>query len=167
MPQVKTIGYEGADLEDFLQTLERENVDILVDVRALAASRRKGFSKTALSSALSARDIGYAHLRFLGDPKEGRLAARAGFMSSFRRIYAAQLATTEAQDALMALSLMAGSQTVCLLCYEADATQCHRTLIVEALNDVMPVEVDHLQVSRGGSRVQRAGRNLSEGRAAA
>jgi uncharacterized protein (DUF488 family) len=62
---VLTIGYEGAALEDFLSTLKRARVSLLLDVREIALSRRKGFSKSALSAALSSFGIDYRHERAL------------------------------------------------------------------------------------------------------
>lgn len=69
---VMTIGYEGAVLDDFLRTLKHAQVTLLLDVREIALSRRKGFSKTALSEALAAAGIDYRHERMLGSPKEVR-----------------------------------------------------------------------------------------------
>jgi uncharacterized protein (DUF488 family) len=69
-----TIGYEGADVDDFVATLRSAGIRRLIDVRELAISRRRGFAKRALSGALADADIEYVHLRGLGDPKEaGRL----------------------------------------------------------------------------------------------
>ena len=82
--QFYTIGYEGADLFDFLATLKHAEVSLLVDIRELPASRRKGFSKNALQENLESVGIQYIHLRDLGDPKEGRLAARTGNFKDFR-----------------------------------------------------------------------------------
>ena len=56
MPTVWTIGYEQTTMEAFLAALTAAKVEVLADVRAIAASRRPGFSKTALS------EIGRAHV---------------------------------------------------------------------------------------------------------
>src|SRR5687768_10512584 len=69
MKRLYTIGYEGAALEDFLATLNQANIDVLLDVRELPMSRRKGFSKTALATALAQHDINYRHEKQLGSPK--------------------------------------------------------------------------------------------------
>ena len=53
-------------------------VKLLVDVRAVASSRRPGFSKNQLAAGLDERGISYLHLRGLGTPKDGRVAARSG-----------------------------------------------------------------------------------------
>ena len=53
MKKLFTIGYEGAALDDFMRTLKTAKVDVLLDVRELPMSRRKGFSKTVLGGALT------------------------------------------------------------------------------------------------------------------
>ncbi|WP_237216579.1 DUF488 domain-containing protein [Falsiroseomonas oryziterrae] len=132
-PAVATIGYEGATPDRLLAALKAAGVATLVDVRAIAASRRPGFAKRALSATLEGAGIGYLHLRALGTPAAGRAAARAGRPAEMRRIFAAHLAGVEAQAALAELSALARRQPVCLLCLEADPAQCHRTLVAEAV----------------------------------
>ena len=78
MPLIYTIGYEGTDIERFVATLKIVGIKHLADVRAVAVSRKKGFSKSALSARLDAEGIQYFHFIELGDPKPGRDAARAG-----------------------------------------------------------------------------------------
>jgi uncharacterized protein (DUF488 family) len=73
-----TIGYEQTPASAVLDELEQAGVKLLVDVRAVAASRRPGFSKNQLAAGLQERGISYLHLRGLGTPKEGRDAARGG-----------------------------------------------------------------------------------------
>ena len=73
-----TIGYQQVTASAFLDELARAKIALLADVRAVAASRRPGFSKRQLAAGLDECHIRYLHLRGLGTPKEGRLAARAG-----------------------------------------------------------------------------------------
>src|SRR5690606_27524254 len=91
-----TIGYEGAQLPDFLATLENADVKLLVDVREVSVSRRKGFAKTALSQAVAGVGMEYVHLRGLGAPKPGREAARQGTYKLFKTIYENHLCTAPA-----------------------------------------------------------------------
>src|SRR5579872_696145 len=95
-----TIGYEQTPAAAVLDQLRAAKIDILVDVRAVAASRRPGFSKRQLAAGLDERSIGYMHLRGLGTPKEGRLAARSGRLDDLFRIYEAHLATLKAREEL-------------------------------------------------------------------
>lgn len=141
---VFTIGYEGATPDRLVATLRQAGVRRLVDVRALANSRRPGFAKRALSAALEEAGIGYEHLRALGTPAEGRAAVRAGRPAAMRRVFAAHLAGTEAQAALAGLTATARREPVCLLCLEADPAQCHRTLVAEAVAAGTGLATSHL-----------------------
>src|SRR5690606_33391533 len=63
---IATIGYQATTVPAFLHSLTQEGVELLVDVRAVASSRRPGFSKTALAANLASVGIDYLHLRGLG-----------------------------------------------------------------------------------------------------
>ena len=143
--EVATIGYQGATVHTFLEALREAAVELLVDVRAVASSRRAGFSKSALAANLQGAGIDYLHLRDLGTPAPGRAAARAGRHTEMRRIFRTHLDTLAAQAALDALADIVGSgRRVCLLCFEADAAHCHRTLVADALAALVPLRVTHL-----------------------
>jgi len=136
-----TIGYEGKTLDEFLGELAAAGVEAVLDVRAVAASRRPGFSKTALSNALAERGIGYRHFRALGTPSDGRTAARAGKVAEMRRIYAGQLETPEAGLQMEQAIEAAADRPSALLCYEADAPGCHRTMLAERMLERTEFEV--------------------------
>lgn len=57
-----TIGYEQTPSKAVLDELESAGVKLLVDVRAVASSRRPGFSKSQLAAGLGERGIAYLHL---------------------------------------------------------------------------------------------------------
>lgn len=140
-----TIGYEQAKSEAVLEELKTARVELLVDVRAVAASRRPGFSKRQLAAGLDEYGIDYLHLRALGTPKEGRLAARSGDLKSLWRIYEKHLKTPEAKAELDELTVLVKSgRRVCLLCYERDADHCHRRPIAERVQDRAGVKVKNL-----------------------
>ena len=147
MQSITTIGYEGATLRRFLVALQEAGVEWVVDVRALASSRRPGFAKTALTANLAGAGIEYLHLRGLGTPAEGRAAARAGRHDEMRAIFAAHLATERAQGELEVLAgVVRSGRAVCLLCFEADPAHCHRTLVADALRERVAVQIRHLAV---------------------
>jgi uncharacterized protein (DUF488 family) len=106
---------------------------LLIDVRAVAASRRPGFSKTALAGALKERGIDYLHLRPLGTPKAGREAARKGRIAEMRAIYEEQLSTPEAALAMEQADAAAHERHSVLLCFEKEASCCHRAVVAERL----------------------------------
>lgn len=117
-----------------LDRLKGAEVRCVIDVRAIAASRRPGFSKTALSAALREHGIDYIHLRALGTPAEGREAARRGDVARMREVYAVQLATPEAEVAMMQANACAMERASALLCFEAEAGGCHRAVVAERLS---------------------------------
>ena len=130
---VWTIGYEQTTMGDFLAALKAADVEVVADVRAVASSRRPGFSKTALAANLAEAGIDYVHFRALGTPADGRTAARAGEHAALERIYTGQLELPEAMAAGAELAELAQDKRVALLCYERDAGGCHRTLLREAM----------------------------------
>jgi uncharacterized protein (DUF488 family) len=140
-----TIGYEQTPAQSVLDELERAGVKLLVDVRAVASSRRPGFSKNQLAAGLDARGISYLHLRGLGTPKDGRIAARSGQFDALHQIYAKHLKTPQAREELDELSaLVKKSGPVCILCYERDHLHCHRRWIAEIIEDRDSVKVENL-----------------------
>lgn len=124
-----TIGYEATTMGEFLDALKSAEVERVIDVRAVANSRRPGFSKTPLRNALAEVGIDYVHLRALGTPPDGRTAARAGRHEDLKRIYAAQLDLPEAIVAAAQMRELAREKPSALLCYERDPAGCHRTLL--------------------------------------
>lgn len=131
MRTLYTIGYEGKTQPELLEQLAAAGVGLVIDVRAVAASRRPGFSKTALASALRESGIDYLHLRALGTPKDGRDAARKGQVARMREIYAGQLDTPEAELAYAQALVVARGTPAALLCFEREAASCHRAMIAE------------------------------------
>ncbi|CCD98866.1 DUF488 domain-containing protein [Bradyrhizobium sp. STM 3809] len=140
-----TIGYEHTPAKAVLDELQSAGVKLLVDVRAVAASRRPGFSKSQLAAGLDERGIGYVHLRGLGTPKEGREAARSGHYDTLHRIYSAHLKTPQAREQMDELaSLVKSAGPVCLLCYERDHAHCHRQWIAEIIEERDKVRIENL-----------------------
>jgi uncharacterized protein (DUF488 family) len=131
-----TIGYEKAKPAAVMAELKRTKVKLLVDTRAVAASRRPGFSKRQLAASLAEDGVSYLHLQKLGTPAEGRQAARSGDLDTLWRVYAKHLKTPEAIEAMDELvSIVKSGQTVCLLCYERDKDCCHRSRIAEIVHE--------------------------------
>ncbi|HEY8334308.1 MAG TPA: DUF488 domain-containing protein [Tardiphaga sp.] len=140
-----TVGYEQTPAQAVLDALQEAGVKLLVDVRAVAASRRPGFSKKQLAAGLDEHGIGYVHLRGLGTPKDGREAARSGKFTEMQRIYRAHLKLPQAKEELDELaSLVMKAGPVCLLCYERDHTHCHRQMIAEIIEDREAVRIENL-----------------------
>ena len=147
MTILMTIGYQGADAASLIHTLKEAGVECLVDVRENTHSRKPGFSKNALSAAVQAQGMRYVHLRALGTPPEMRKAYRAtNDMAQFRQDYLGYLAA-RGED-LKELAGLLTQGRCCLMCFEADPAECHRSLIAERLEKEFTgdLEVRHLRV---------------------
>jgi uncharacterized protein (DUF488 family) len=140
--RIFTIGYEGTTVPEFVAALMKAGVARVIDVRALPLSRRPGFSKSPLKAALAEAGIEYLHLKALGTPSEGRMAARAGRHADLERIYAGQLELPEAMAQSAQMLQLAAQKPTALLCMEREPAHCHRTLLLNAVAN--GAEVVHL-----------------------
>jgi len=124
-----TIGYEGASLGGLLSALEHNDVDHVIDVRLTPLSRKNGFSKTALASAVRKSGMRYSHRPELGCPKDIRTRLEAtGDFSEYAESYANRVLSRRTAE-VGRLAREGRSRHICLLCFEADAARCHRGLI--------------------------------------
>jgi uncharacterized protein (DUF488 family) len=150
---ISTIGYEGATIEQFVAALKHASVDLLIDVRDIPLSRKKGFSKNQLAEVLRSWGIEYVHLRGLGDPKEGREAARSGNYALFEKIFGKHMRSAVAGRDLDTASQLVRGNRACLMCFEADPEKCHRTIVADHLSNmtgltITPLAVQDVRVGR-------------------
>lgn len=122
-----TIGYAGRTVPEFVQLLEDAGVDRVVDVRALPLSRRKGFSKTALGAALAKHGIEYVHLRAAGNP----FRDQKNDIKRCLTLYSGHL--DKNPEVVTEVEAILNGHKAALLCFEADACECHRSIIVQRL----------------------------------
>jgi len=156
-----TIGYEGVSIDAFLEAVERAGVQILIDVRDVPISRKKGFSKSKLSDALQECGIDYLHLKGLGDPKPGRIAAREGRIADFKKIFKAHMRSEVAQFDLEKAIGAARNRIACLMCFEKEHIHCHRCFVAEKMAKKLNFELVHLSVDVAYASDPRLGRKHS------
>jgi uncharacterized protein (DUF488 family) len=142
--KLATIGYEKETRAAVIDRLKAAGVEVLIDVRAVAASRRAGFSKTLLSASLNEAGIGYVHLRQLGTPKPGRDAARKGRVAEMHEIFKAHMVEPAAQLELAKATEIARERKAALLCYEAEAAVCHRAILANWMCEALGCEIENL-----------------------
>lgn len=151
---ITSLGYEGwSSVEQMATALASEGVALVVDVRLNAVSRKRGFSKNTLAAALAEQEVSYRNERALGNPKENRAAFHRREEPAWAR-YRDLLAEPDAVEAqARLLDDLAGGAHVAVLCMERDASICHRTLVVEAVQQHMAgVEVRHLEAPQPDQR---------------
>jgi len=129
-----TIGYEGLDLDAFLNKLLKARVVVLCDVRRNAYSMKYGFSKRQLQGACEGVGIRYEHLPQLGIPGDERqeLHSQADRDALFQRYAEGTLTTTqEAQEHLA--ELVATHGRVAIMCFEHEQQCCHRGTLAQTI----------------------------------
>ncbi|MGA2466382.1 MAG: DUF488 domain-containing protein [Thermodesulfobacteriota bacterium] len=123
-----TIGYEGLSFDSFLKYLIKFNINIVFDVRENPFSRKRGFSKSDLYKKLNLGRIQYIHLPQLGTPKSLRceLQIKRDYVHFFERY------NTFLEDRIGYLNQILDileTKNVALMCYEREASKCHRSAI--------------------------------------
>jgi len=153
MKKLFTIGYEGTAINDFIQELKKANVNVLLDVRELPMSRRKGFSKTALGNSLTKAGIRYQHEKKLGSPKKIRHQLREdGNYSRFFKSFGKHLSEQSALLETLACELKGN---VALMCYEKHHEECHRHSVANALADLLGKTPIHLGVDDNARKTSK------------
>ncbi|MFA4945937.1 MAG: DUF488 domain-containing protein [Candidatus Micrarchaeia archaeon] len=140
-----TIGYEGRNLGEFVETLRGAHVKTLLDVRKTAWSHKPGFSKTALRLAVENAGINYAHAPQVGAPKELRTRLYSdGDYPAFFEGYGEHLNGLNGGLTDAASVALAGGS--CLLCFEAEPAKCHRSALAARFRQISgnDLEVIHL-----------------------
>jgi uncharacterized protein (DUF488 family) len=129
---VFTLGYQGRDLNEVLQIVQRHDIEQVLDVRENATSKKPGFAAGELKQVLAGIGVVYAHLPELGCASESRQALWRGeseeaFLDDYRRRLA------ERPEAFANLVHRIRSASTLLLCLERDPSRCHRAVLVEKL----------------------------------
>ncbi len=141
-----TTGYSGHDPNSFLELLREHGIDLVIDVRRIPMSRKKGFSRTALATFLEVHGLGYVHHRDLGVPQPLRQELRDGScdLAAYLRRFRTYL--RKQSDAIEEAYNLAIEKVCCLLCVEECSDECHRSVVAEELagHNGKRIEIVHI-----------------------
>lgn len=129
-----TVGYQGETIGTFIERLIEAKIDLLIDVRTYAWSRKRGFSKKSLQGALQEVNIEYVHLPELGMPRD-LLKLRPALDDNTPILDAYEARLTQCELYISELLQIASGRRCCLMCMEADEKQCHRSRLARYLMD--------------------------------
>ena len=135
--RIYSVGYEGFTQRGFVETMNLSKVNVVVDVRLNAMSRKAGFSKRGLSEALEGVGIDYVHEPKLGNPPDNRDSFRKGDGSAGRRRIEKMLSNGSG-EALDRVVDLARTNRIAILCVERDPSRCHRAVIIDAIRKLEP-----------------------------
>ena len=146
--KIYTIGFTQKTAEKFFNLLTNNGVNLLVDVRLNNKSQLAGFAKQPDLGFFLDRigGISYIHDPMLA-PTDQLLKAYRGkeiswkeYETEFARIMDKRGIGRHIQDAYGKYS----DKTVCFLCSEPTADQCHRRLIANRFAAIFHCEIVHL-----------------------
>lgn len=133
-PTFFTIGYEGITLENYLNSLIKNNISVLCDVRKNAISRKYGFSKDSLKQILKQSNIEYCHLPELGIVSESRKELNT--QNDYDNLFDSyeKYIFTEKSEALDKLKfIMDNNKRIAITCFESVYIKCHRSRVAKLL----------------------------------
>ncbi len=130
-----TIGHSTRSLEALVALLRAHAINTVVDVRTVPRSRRHPqFEKTALTESLPQAAIAYAHMPGLGGLRKPRPdSPNTGLRPEGFRGYADYMQTELFEHHLATLLSFAEGARVAMMCAEAKPSECHRSLLSDAL----------------------------------
>lgn len=126
-----TIGHSTRPWELFVSMLAEAGIEVLVDVRRFAGSRRNPqFSAETMARALPAAGVEYAPMPDLGGRRTARPdTTNTAWRNASFRGYADYMETDDFAAARERLMDIANARRTAVMCAEAMWWQCHRALI--------------------------------------
>jgi len=144
---VYSIGYEGKDIDMYLNQLVKHNVKLLCDVRKNPLSMKYGFSKNQLKGYCEKLGIEYLHFPEFGieSAKRKNLNEAEDYVKLFAG-YVRDTLPLRNLDIENLLSVISAYNKVAFTCFEADYKSCHRSQLLDYIfkNNTLDYSLSHL-----------------------
>lgn len=142
---IYTIGYEGLQIDSFLNILLHKGIQRLIDIRSNPVSRKYGFHKSRLSSLSRHLNIEYIHIPEVGIPSSWRenIDNTNDYKRLFKR-YAREILPNQ-KDSLDTISNLIKTKPSALFCMEENPDYCHRSVLAEKLSELIKIPVCELR----------------------
>ena len=138
---VYTVGYERRTGEELIELLRDAGVEVLVDVRERAMSRRADFRGAALRARCEASGIDYLAMPGLGSTTTLRDELNAsGDLTAFRAAFRRHSKKHQG-EALRQLAGVVIERPAALICYEREHEECHRSVVADLVADELDATV--------------------------
>lgn len=135
--QLFTIGHSTHPLAEFLDLLERNGIEVLIDIRRFPGSRKyPHFNRENLAAALAKSGIEYHWLQALGGrrPRQSALPSKnLGLRNESFRNYADYMLTDDFREGIEQMLALASRKRTAYMCSESVFWRCHRRLVSDFL----------------------------------
>lgn len=133
--RIFTVGHSTRPITDFINILQANGVEQLIDIRTIPKSRRNPqFGNKALADSLARAGIVYVHMKDLGGLRRPRKdSVNLAWRNASFRGYADYMQTPQFHAALEKAIQLGRQKRTVLMCAEAVPWRCHRSLVSDAL----------------------------------
>ena len=141
---IYTAGYEGLQVDGFLNLLLEAGIQQVIDVRYNPISRRYGFHKSTLSRLCQNLNIRYRHVPEVGIPSELRanLQQPSDYIPLFQN-YEREILPAQ-PGAIKNITSWIESRPSVLVCMEANPDACHRSHLAAQIANRTKLMIHHL-----------------------
>jgi uncharacterized protein (DUF488 family) len=138
MSTIFTLGHSTRDLADFSRVLQAHDIRLLVDIRALPASRRHPhFNRENLELWLPEVGADYLWEKDLGGKRGTQMpiseSPHVAIGEEAFRNYADYMLSSRFKQAVERLIVAAGPRRTAIMCAERDYLHCHRKMVSDFL----------------------------------
>lgn len=146
--KIFTIGFTKKDAKTFFELLQKNKIDLLLDIRINNVSQLAGFAKgndlgyfiNEILNAKYIHDTRFAPTKELLDSYRDKNINWLEYEKEFNKIIEDRRIVDIFQD-----NYYKNYERVCLLCSESEADKCHRRLIAEYLKEnLSDIEIIHI-----------------------
>jgi hypothetical protein len=125
---IYSLGYEGKDIDQYLNILIENKVTLLCDVRKNPLSMKFGFSKSQLKSYCEKLNIAYLHFPEFGieSGKRKNLEEESDYKILFKD-YEKNTLPLKTKEIENLLSVISNYNKIAFTCFESDPGMCHRS----------------------------------------
>ncbi len=142
-PCIFSIGYEGRDIDSFLDIMIKNGIDTLIDVRSNPFSMNFSFTKGRLVHYLGNSEIKYVGVPELGI--KGEMRKGLSSVQDYKRLFEMYERTTllEQHKKIREIMELGKTERVALMCFESDKDMCHRG-VISSFIEKQGIGVSHL-----------------------
>lgn len=141
-PKIFTIGYEGKDIDLFLDLLIKNSIEVIIDVRKNSFSMNFSFTKNKLRSYLEKVGIRYLNIPELGI--DGSQRKNINNKEEYAKLFKNYETTlTDKKGEINKIILLGKEKRIALMCFEENKDMCHRGIIAKYL-DSKGIKVEHI-----------------------
>ncbi len=145
--EIYTIGYTKKSAETFFELLKKYNIDIVIDIRLNNTSQLAGFTKypDIIYLLHEIDDISYTHDKMFAPDKNTLLKYKKKEIDWIQYVGEFSNTMNERNIKEYIKQNYKLNKKLCLLCSEATAMNCHRSLVADEFKKVFKrIEIVHL-----------------------